>query len=76
MSAQNTGRQSPEPERQSGQQGGDATSSGAVNDKSNSQKTSKSELENLESNPKPILEEHLKDTTSKTVNHPENASKA
>ncbi|KAI9746687.1 MAG: hypothetical protein M1818_000401 [Claussenomyces sp. TS43310] len=71
MSSQDAGRQSPEPERQSGKQQTDSTSAGTgVNDSSNTNSnkdTSKSELDSLSSNPKGPLDDHVKETAAKTV---------
>jgi len=68
MSAQNQGRQSPPPEEQSGAQQQDAPSSGhGVNESSNNQNESKSQIEGLSSNPKGPLDDHVAETTKKTV---------
>jgi len=65
--SENQGRQSPDPERESGAQK-DAPSSGqGVNGSSNNKADSKSQLEGLSSNPKGTLDDHAKETTSKTV---------
>jgi len=70
MSATNQGRQSPEPSGQSGAQQQSAPSSGqGVNDSSRNQDTSKSHIEGLSSNPKGPLDDHVKETTSKTMNN-------
>ncbi|KAE8453625.1 hypothetical protein EG329_009136 [Mollisiaceae sp. DMI_Dod_QoI] len=69
MSAQNTGRQSPPPEEQSGAQQQDAPSEGTgVNSGTNNQAESKSQVEELTSNPKGPLEDHVKETVKKTMN--------
>ncbi|PMD22970.1 hypothetical protein NA56DRAFT_644556 [Hyaloscypha hepaticicola] len=71
MSAQNEGRQSPPPERSTGAQQQDTPSDGqGVNEGTNNKDESKSQLESLSSNPKGPLDEHLKDTVSKTSNPP------
>lgn len=69
MSATNVGRQSPEPERQTGAQQQDAPSSGhGVNDKNSDNKAdSEKSLEELSSNPKGPLDDHVKETVAKTV---------
>ncbi|KAF8867402.1 hypothetical protein BDZ45DRAFT_667350 [Acephala macrosclerotiorum] len=68
MLAPNQGRQSPPPEEQSGAQQQDAPSKGiGVNTETKNKDESKSQLEGLESNPKGVLEDHLKDTVSKTM---------
>ena len=93
MSAPNQGRQSPPPEEQSGAQQQDAPSSGqGVNDSSNNQNESKSQIDvrrpfflvqwvlfwclnkradilikGLSSNPKGPLDDHVAETTKKTV---------
>jgi len=68
MSSQNQGRQSPPPESQTGAQQQDPPASGkGVDDNTSNKEISKAELEELESNPTPILDEHRKATTSKTV---------
>ncbi|RDW66503.1 hypothetical protein BP6252_10138 [Coleophoma cylindrospora] len=74
MSSQE-GRQSPPPETQSGKQLQDPPSDGhGVNDSTSNKETSKAQLEALSSNPGGPLDQHVKDVTSKTVNHPANAS--
>ncbi|TVY65738.1 hypothetical protein LSUE1_G006433 [Lachnellula suecica] len=73
MSAQNTGRQSPPPEEQSGKQQQSAPSSGqGVNKDSNNQEESKSQLEDLSSNPKGPLDDHVKEVAKKTVDTEKN----
>jgi len=67
MTSENQGRQSPDPERQSGAQKDPPSSGQGVNDSSNNKDDSKSQLEGLSSNPKGPLDDHLKETTSKTV---------
>jgi len=68
MSSENQGRQSPPPEEQSGAQQQDAPSSGqGVDDKTSNKDTSKSELENLTSNPTHILDKHVDQKFGKTV---------
>lgn len=66
MSAPNEGRQSPDPERQSGAQIHDPVAS-KPNEQTDSKgsNNSKEELKNLESNPKHILEDHAKTKVSK-----------
>jgi len=69
MSAPNQGRQSPPPEEQSGAQQQDAPSKGTgVNTETKNKDESKSQLEELSSNPKGPLDDHLKETVAKTVN--------
>jgi len=61
------GRQSPEPERQTGAQQQDPPGSGQGTDNAeNKDKVLKSELENLESNPKGPMDDALKDKFTKT----------
>ncbi|CZR61226.1 uncharacterized protein PAC_11122 [Phialocephala subalpina] len=68
MSAPNQGRQSPPPEEQSGAQQQDAPSKGTgVNTETKNKDESKDQLKGFESNPKGVLEDHLKDTVSKTM---------
>ncbi|KAK8172291.1 hypothetical protein BKA80DRAFT_262584 [Phyllosticta citrichinensis] len=69
MSAPNAGRQSPEPERQTGAQQQDAQA--APNDQGGappqgSKKASDDQKANLSSNPSHPLEKHSEETTSKT----------
>jgi len=69
MSAPNQGRQSPPPERSTGAQQQDAPSDGqGVNEGTNNKEESKSQLKSLSSNPKGPLDDHLKDTVSKSTN--------
>jgi hypothetical protein len=63
MSAPNQGRQSPEPERQSGAQAG--TTSDNPNDQGAGEEQSKESLKNLESNPKGPLEDKAAAAASK-----------
>ncbi|KAE9377018.1 hypothetical protein N431DRAFT_436263 [Stipitochalara longipes BDJ] len=71
MSAQNEGRQSPEPERSTGAQQQDTPSNGqGVNEGTNNKEESKSQLESLSSNPKGPLDDHLKETVSKSSDPP------
>jgi len=68
MSAQHTGRQSPPPEESTGAQQQDAPSVGTgVNTGTHNQAESKSQVEGLSSNPKGILEDHVKETAKKTM---------
>ncbi|PSS15113.1 hypothetical protein M430DRAFT_105151 [Amorphotheca resinae ATCC 22711] len=68
MSAQNTGRQSPSPERQSGAQQKDAPSSGqGVNETSKNKRESQADINALTSNPKGPMDDHVAETTKKTV---------
>ncbi|KAH8665864.1 hypothetical protein BGZ60DRAFT_378000 [Tricladium varicosporioides] len=68
MSAQNSGRQSPPPEQSSGAQQKDTPSGGTdVNLGTKNKDKSKSQLDGLSSNPKGPLDDHLKDTTKKTM---------
>ncbi|TKA71572.1 hypothetical protein B0A55_07676 [Friedmanniomyces simplex] len=70
MSAPNAGRQSPEPEQQSGKQQSDVPASN-VNEQGQAASNeapaeeSKDTLKNLESNPKGVLEDASKAKTSK-----------
>jgi len=70
MSAPNQGRQSPDPENQTGAQQQDAPGSGKVDHDTESSDTkgkSNNALEGLESNPKGPLEDAAKEKISKTV---------
>jgi len=68
MSAQNQGRQSPSPEASSGAQQNSAPSDGrGVNDGTNNQQNSKDQIEELSSNPKGPLDDHVAETAKKTV---------
>jgi len=67
MSAQNTGRQSPSPEESSGAQQGASANGQGVNEGTNNQQESKDQLEGLLSNPKGPLDDHVAETTKKTV---------
>ncbi|KAI3529117.1 uncharacterized protein CCOS01_09568 [Colletotrichum costaricense] len=61
------GRQSPEPERQTGAQQQDPPASGKGTDNaSNKEQTNKESLDKLESNPKGPLDDALKEKFSKT----------
>lgn len=61
------GRESPPPEEQSGRQQQDPPASGHGTDKiDNKEDVNKSQLENLESNPKNIMEDTLKKKFEKT----------
>jgi len=68
MSAPNEGRQSPPPESQTGAQLQSPPASGhGVNPSSKNQEESKAQLESLSSNPKGPLDDHMAETTKKTV---------
>ena len=67
MSAPNQGRQSPEPERQSGAQAGATTDSGKVDESSKKDEGKDSQTSGLSSNPTHPLEQAAKDKTSKTA---------
>ncbi|KAK0782205.1 hypothetical protein LTR91_017039 [Friedmanniomyces endolithicus] len=72
MSAPNAGRQSPDPERAQGKQQSDTPASdvndqGQAASKDAPAEESKETLKNLESNPKPILEDAAKEKTSKAT---------
>jgi len=67
MSAQKSGRQSPTPEESSGAQQGAPSGGQGINEGTNNQQESKDQLEGLSSNPKGPLDEHVAETTSKTV---------
>jgi hypothetical protein len=67
MSAPNAGRQSPEPEQQSGAQTGATTESGQIDESSHKDEGKDDQTSGLESNPKHPLEEAAKEKTSKTV---------
>ncbi|KAG4029828.1 hypothetical protein MFRU_014g01250 [Monilinia fructicola] len=62
------GRQSPPPETQSGAQKDAPSDAKGVSQGGNNQKDSKSDLDNLSSNPKGPLDDHAKETRSKTEN--------
>ncbi|KAI4612889.1 hypothetical protein J4E80_006944 [Alternaria sp. BMP 0032] len=70
MSAPNAGRQSPEPERQSGAQAGqtsDNVNSQGAGPKEGAEKASDNTKDSLSSNPQHTLEKHAEETTSKKV---------
>jgi len=67
MSAPNQGRQSPEPERQSGAQAGATTDSGKVDESSKKDEGKDNQTSGLSSNPTHPLEQAAKDKTSKTT---------
>ncbi|TVY39753.1 hypothetical protein LOCC1_G005481 [Lachnellula occidentalis] len=76
MSAQNQGRQSPEPEEQSGKQQQDTPASGqGVNKDTNNKDDSQSQLDGLSSNPKGPLDDHVADTAKKTMSTEKNTIK-
>lgn len=70
MSAPQQGRQSPEPENQSDAQKGQQAQPNQQGGDSKTKEKSDDQKAGLESNPTHILEQHSKDTTSKTVNPP------
>ncbi|RYN68490.1 hypothetical protein AA0118_g901 [Alternaria tenuissima] len=70
MSAPNAGRQSPEPERQSGAQSGqtsDNVNQQGAGPKEGAEKASDNTKDSLSSNPQHTLEKHAEETTSKKV---------
>lgn len=71
MSAPNAGRQSPDPEAQSGKQQAEPTSSNpnqqGAEPSQGSKKASEDQLANLESNPTGPLDQAAKDKTAKTM---------
>ncbi|KAG9601668.1 hypothetical protein KCU77_g2216, partial [Aureobasidium melanogenum] len=71
MSAPNAGRQSPDPEAQSGKQQAEPTSGNpnqqGAEPSEGSKKASENQLEGLESNPTGPLDQAAKDKTSKTM---------
>ncbi|KAM3074996.1 hypothetical protein ACMFMG_007541 [Clarireedia jacksonii] len=68
MSAPNAGRQSPDPENQSGAQVNDPPSDAkGVSQGENNQDASKSDLEGLSSNPGSALGDHAAKTVEKTT---------
>jgi len=69
MSAPNAGRQSPDPEHQSGAQQGDIPTqgSGKMDESKGKDEGKDDQTSNLSSNPTHILEEHAQAKTSKTV---------
>ncbi|KAK4938005.1 hypothetical protein LTR10_021494 [Elasticomyces elasticus] len=69
MSAPNAGRQSPEPERQTGAQQGDTPSqgSGKIDESKGKDEGKDDQLSGLSSNPKHVLQEHSDAATSKTT---------
>jgi hypothetical protein len=79
MSAPNQGRQSPEPERQSGAQAGSTASNpndqGVAGSAEESKDQSKDTLKNLESNPKGPLEDKAADAASKGPGNASGATK-
>lgn len=61
------GRESPPPEQQSGRQQNDPPASGKGTDNAdNKEQTNKEGLENLQSNPKDIMEDELKQKFAKS----------
>jgi len=68
MSAPNAGRQSPEPERQTGdqQQSTPAAGSGKMDNSAAKNEGKEDQASNLSSNPKHILSDHAEATTSKS----------
>jgi hypothetical protein len=68
MSAPNQGRQSPDPERQSGAQIGAITESGKLDESSKKDEGKQDQSSGLSSNPTHPLEQVAKDKTSKTMN--------
>jgi hypothetical protein len=67
MSAPNPGRQSPDPERQSGAQTGATTESGKIDESSKKDTGKEKHSSGLSSNPTHPLEQEAKEKTSKTV---------
>ncbi|KAK3679279.1 hypothetical protein LTR78_000840 [Recurvomyces mirabilis] len=71
MSAPNQGRQSPDPERQSGAQAGatatNVNNQGQAKSETAPAEESKNTLSNLESNPKGPMDKAAEEKTSKTV---------
>ncbi|EUC37806.1 hypothetical protein COCVIDRAFT_114232 [Bipolaris victoriae FI3] len=70
MSAPNAGRQSPDPERQSGAQAGqisDNVNQQGAGPKEGAEKSSDNTKDTLSSNPEHPLKEHSEETTSKKV---------
>lgn len=71
MSAPNAGRQSPEPERQTGAQQQDPNSNpnnqGAAPSSEHAQDASKEQLKNMSSNPVGVLDKAAEEKTSKTT---------
>jgi len=64
------GRQSPDPEQSSGAQQNDPPSNAkGVSQGGSNQDQSKKDLEELTSNPKGPLDDHMRETTSKTVDN-------
>jgi hypothetical protein len=67
MSAPNPGRQSPPPEQSSGAQQQSTPANGqGINQGSNNQEESKSQIDELSSNPKGPLDDHAAETAEKT----------
>lgn len=67
MSAPNEGRQSPDPERQTGAQQQDPTASNPNEQTGGPEKSNEDQLKDLSSNPTHPLEKAAEDKTSKTV---------
>ncbi|KAI1618663.1 hypothetical protein EDD37DRAFT_647454 [Exophiala viscosa] len=70
MSAPNAGRQSPEPETQTGAQQGDHPAqpgSGKIDESKGKDEGKDDQLSGLSSNPKHVLQEHSDASTSKTT---------
>jgi len=67
MSAPNQGRQSPDPEHQSGAQAGATTKSGKIDESSKKDADKENQTSGLSSNPTHPLEQAAKEKTSKTV---------
>ena len=68
MSAPNAGRQSPDPERQSGKQVDPTTESGKVDESEQKDEGKEDQTSGLSSNPEHPLEKHAQEKISKTMN--------
>ncbi|KFZ17247.1 hypothetical protein V502_04679 [Pseudogymnoascus sp. VKM F-4520 (FW-2644)] len=65
MSSQNQGRESPPAETQSNAQKGASSSGQGVSDKPSAEQYAKDQLKDLQSNPKGVMEDHLKESFKK-----------
>jgi len=74
MSAPNEGRQSPPPEDSKGSQIGQPSDGQGISQGGNNQDESKKTLEELSSNPKGPLDDHVKEVAKKTTD-PSQSSK-
>ncbi|KFY09919.1 hypothetical protein V491_07895 [Pseudogymnoascus sp. VKM F-3775] len=67
MSSQNQGRQSPSSENQSPSQRAPISTGQSADTKPSSAESAKDQLKDLESNPRPVLENHVEEMFKKTM---------